>query len=556
MAKKHEDYLREVFEENNAIYTSSELIKKIREKFYDCTPENARKIIETAVKSNIIKSTKPLTLGHNQFAYYNPFSNLSVNDINKLIRHNRPGMYRIMQRLNENLGVISYFEALKLAACPVKKSQSKTNRLYELIKILEEMELVRKESNWGIPYLVSYDIGASAAISLMRDHHYNMQLDCMFIPTFLVWLQRHNIINSNTPIYRNKTTPSTGVVHNNLVWDAIAYTDTTGFYEYIGDKDEEKQTLVALDIKIKNSYTSIDLDGFYDRIQIHRNSVKDKNNRRKILPIVVCNEVDNEAKAKMNRLKFLCFDLGTVFGERIYEIVEKLKIISIPSLFINKEEFNPGYIAGQVETALSALQESGQEANLGNLKGELFERLMYHVIRTIYSRRLCGEIRQGYTINSTNNGKKEGYEYDFLVETDDEFIVFEVKGYKGATYIKMGEFEEKTQKPQKNTVKWFFGLTFPYIKEHLRINPFKKPVKACYITTARFDEEALSTLNKINCSKDKPDELEVYYDGNKLLKLLEEYKLEKEIRILKQYYEVITEGEKRRRKQKIETIKL
>ncbi|MCQ4699174.1 hypothetical protein NE452_16760 [Paeniclostridium sordellii] len=538
MAKRHEDYLLQRFWGKSVVLTGSELSKEICEKFPDCTKENARKIIQNAVKNNIIKSSKPLTLGHNQYAYYGHQHYLSKDTLKNLMEQNRPALHRIIQRLSQNGGVISYIEAFKISAATVEKGSTKVNTLNKTIAILENMGLVRKESNWGVNYLVEYNLEQSDAIYLMKEHHYKIQLDCMFIPSFLIWLQKHNLINSNNIIYRNKKKLGDGVIHNNLIWDAYAYTSTTGLYEHIGN-DEEKQTLVVLDFKIRDSYDSLDLSGFYNRIQIHRNSVKNKNSKRKILPIVVANKIDSDAKKELNKLKILSFDLGTVFGERIYEIINKLKILSTQDIAnispLNNDIYDKDFTQ-YIKEILSALKESGQSENLGNLKGELFERLMYSVIFKIYGKNIC-QIHHSFCLNRTfENGKKEGYEYDYVVETSDEFIIFELKGYKGSTLIRKGKFNEETKKPEQNTVKWFFGLTYPFIKKHFQSNPFNKPIKACYITTAKFDKSAEDMLQKQNKSKDKPEGLDIFYDGDKLIELLNKYNLKKEIQVINQYY--------------------
>lgn len=546
MAKRHEDYLLQRFLGKSVVLTGSELSKEICEKFPDCTKENARKIIQNAVKSNIIKSSKPLTLGHKQYAYYGHQYYLSKDTLKNLMEQNRPALHRIMQRLSQNGGVISYVEAFKISAATVSKGSTKVNTLTKTISILENMGLVRKESNWGVNYLVEYNLGQSDAIYLMQEHHYKLQLDCMFIPSFLIWLQKHNLINSNNIIYRNKKKLGDGVVHNNLIWDAYAYTSTTGLYEHIGSDDKEKQTLVVLDFKIRDSYDNLDLSGFYDRIQIHRNSVKNKNSKRKILPIVVANTIDSDAKKELNRLKILSFDLGTVFGERIYEIINKLKLISTQDIVninpLNNTIYNKD-LTQYIKEILSALKESGQSENLGNLKGELFERLMYSVIFKIYKKDIC-QIHHSYCLNRTiENDKKEGYEYDYVVETSDEFIIFELKGYKGSTFIKKGGFNKETDKPEHNTVKWFFGLTYPFIKKYLKGGLFEKPIKACYITTAKFDKNAEDMLNQLNKSKDKPKDLDIFYDGDKLIELLKTYDLKKEIKVINQYYKTKKEND-------------
>lgn len=62
-------------------------------------------------------------------------------------------------------------------------------------------------------------------------------------------------------------------------------------------------------------------------------------------------------------------------------------------------------------------------------------------------------------------------------------------------------------------------------------------MKGCYITTARFSADALKMLNNINTHKNvKPETHDVFYDGEKLLQLLEEKRENNIIEVLKKYY--------------------
>lgn len=113
-----------------------------------------------------------------------------------------------------------------------------------------------------------------------------------------------------------------------------------------------------------------------------------------------------------------------------------------------------------------------------------------------------------------------------------ERIIFELKGHKGSNDIKLGDQDSK------NTVRWFFRRTFPFAKKYYSDadKPNQYPLKACYITTARFSDEALETLNKLNESNLKPSLLDVYYDGQKLIKFMKELEYKKELDALEKYY--------------------
>lgn len=237
----------------------------------------------------------------------------------------------------------------------------------------------------------------------------------------------------------------------------------------------------------------------------------------------------------------LYFNLGTVFGERIYEVIKNMKLLTFGNLQRLEHEES---LTQHIEKSLKALNESGQEENLGNLKGELFERLMFSVLHKIY---WGHSITHSYSFSqTTEDGKKEGYEYDYLIETNDEFIVIELKGYKGEKYIKKGEYIKEKGKPEQYTVKWFFNWTYQKIKNKFKDNPRGKHVRGCYITTARFDDDALAVLEKINKSSDKPQNIDAFYDGKKLIELLDNHGMYNEIEVIKKYYKPITGTEQQR----------
>lgn len=106
--------------------------------------------------------------------------------------------------------------------------------------------------------------------------------------------------------------PSTGAMHNNILWDAFAYTKTTGINELQGAFADtvKKQTLVTLDVVISRTYTQVDLEGFLiSRVQLNINSAKTK---RKVLPVLIYKEIEDIALNTARKLKFIAFDIRKV----------------------------------------------------------------------------------------------------------------------------------------------------------------------------------------------------------------------------------------------------
>ncbi|WP_431802237.1 hypothetical protein [Halobacillus andaensis] len=521
---KYDKYLSGIFSDDNFYKTGNELNQILQRKF-QITSSNARKVISRATSKGTIKSSHPITFGNGQYVYFNNKSSLSMNVIKEISKKNRPPVYHLLNLLESNEGIISYYEGLKITASPLRKDKEKSNTLNEILYMLKYLGVIETKKDIGITYIFLSSV-KNNVISLMYHHKNNMVMDCFFIPDIRGWLIKHNFIDNKYVVYRNQNSPSKGGEHNNYIWDAFGYTNTTGYNTVLGNSVErdEKKTLVVLDIVIHRSYMSCDVQGFLRRVQAVRSSATKE---RKILPVAVYQEISAHAYSQLKTLGFIMLNLGTIFGENIYPIIQKIKEIKSSIQF---EWGTPEEIVENVDATLFEMEESGQSINLGNMKGDLFEVLMYPLIKLIHPN---ASIERGKVLKRTeNDGTHREYEYDVIVRDfqNEEIIIYEFKGRKSHIEIPLNPYD----KP--HTVKWFFNTTLPFAREELqKQNSF--PVKGCYITTAKFSSDALKVLNEINTHKNvKPETHDVFYDGGKLLKLLEDARETHTINVLKKYY--------------------
>lgn len=510
-------------------FISGQDLSKLLQQEFSITPANARKVIQRAADKVVIKSSKPVTFGKGQYIYFTGEMNQEL--VLKAAENYRPSLFRVLCTLIENDGIISFYEALKIASSPLDENLTKMDNLNNIIGDLLAFNLICEVETYnGIKYIISSKYSSDINKEIIAEkHRTKMIIDCIFINDIMMWLKKHNLVNGKF-IYRNKSTPSLGAKHNNFVWDAFAYTKTTGI-NTINSKNygiDEKSTLVVIDMVVNRSYSKEDLDGFYNRVQGVINSTK--SGIRKVFPIVVYNEIKSETLKKLNDLGFMTLDLGTVFGVKIRNIIEDLKFVK--KGMISDEKIDSEEYLNRVESVLTTVETSGQGENLENIKGDLFEALMYPLLTKLFP---SSKIRQGkvYIDKPINEGDtKEGYEYDYIVtdNNNDENVVIELKGYKSSSEIKLGD------RDKKNTVRWFFRRTLPFAKKHLEKESNMCKVKGCYITTAKFANDALPVLEKINQGDMRPTKLEVYYDGNKLTEILDQNKLQHTSKIIKKYY--------------------
>ncbi|WP_127583129.1 hypothetical protein [Paenibacillus koleovorans] len=505
--------------ERQGYLTAQELNQKLSERFH-ITSVNSRKIVQRLTASGKINSTSPITFGNNQFVYFTRSLNKSM--IKHITKKHRPSLYRLIVTLENSGGVLSYYEALKVTSSPLDREKTKMDYLDRIIQDLLHLDFIMELQTYNnVTYIVDKKHGVNW-LSIVTSHEGKMKLDCMFLRDVLIWLQKHNLINSEEVVYRSKDELSKGAQHNNFVWDAFSYSSATGI---TNDREDKKNTLIVLDVQLSRSYSQQDLDGFYNRVQgVICSSLSRK---RKVLPIIILNETtDTSVQNRIRKLGFLSFHLGTIYGERIYEVLKSLNNIND---FFRFQSY-PSDVISEIRSVLEKLRESGQETNLQNLKGDLFEILMYSVLRRIVGE---GYIEQSVVLkDKDSSGKVEYYEYDLVFHGPREQIVFELKGYRGNSEIKLGDQDSK------NTIRWFFRRTFPFAQRYYsNSSKYNQHIlKACFISTARFSEEATETLSKLNESNLKPSMLDVFYDGQKLKNLMKEREYSKELDVLEKYY--------------------
>lgn len=510
---KYETYILEYLQRNK-IKVSSELSEQLIESF-DIKRENARQIIRRVTQKGIIKSSDPLTFGRGQFAYYLPTFSLTLNKIKAICKEHRPALYRLIKVLELNNGIISYYEALKITASPLITGISKADCLNDLIALLQKLDFIYQKRDLNSVNYIILKSKQKEEENLMNMHFDKMSIDTVLMRDIINWIVKINLIDNNNIIYRNRNTPSKGAKHNNLVWDAFGYTKTTGLNSsHAKDSNSpEKQTLVVLDVLISRKYEQIDLDGFLNRIQINLNSVI--KGKRKVIPVVVYKEASRFILNKIKKLGFLSFDIGSIYGSNILRVLENFSKLKIENEKLDDSDFGK-----VIEETLSIIQASGQDDQLKALKGTLFEVMMYQVLRHQYPN---SEITPNFyynkeITNKTDGSKKtESYEYDYIIKSYNpkEIVVVELKGYKSSHYMNVGDYNKK------NTIKWFFSKTLPFLRERFKTDQDSGyPFRGCYITSGGFTPEAIETLEVLKKGSYKPKSMDMYYDRQKLFDFL------------------------------------
>lgn len=511
MAQVHEKFIKKYLYGKSAVL-STRLISAIKKEFPQCNETNIRKIISNAAKKGLINSSAPMTFGNNQYAYFSADKNLSYEMLIPLIKEHKPTLFRIITALRLNDGMMTLNELYKISGCKTTGS-SKVLSLKDILGDLNLLDYANYDFESEIKCIYSKSISGNKEkayeLCKIRVAEESILLSCA-----VTWLKKINIIDSQMVIFKGAANNYDGIQMNNTYWDATSFTSAIGYKDYA----QTEKSIVVLDFLYNREYEEFDVDGFLARINMSIHSVKSQ--KRKILPIVFAPSFSSAAIAKIKKSGILMFDFNSVFGTNALDIVKKHVRVQTASKVSTED----------ISELLEEINHSNMADNYSNIKGDLFEYLMRPVFEKIW---------QG--ANITHHKKIGDFEYDYIIETLTEYIIIELKGYKQSSFIKLGKFDAEKQKPQRDTVKWFLAHTFPKVKKIYENNPTNRKVKFCYITTAAFDEDALNVLSEKNKSNEKPNDINCYYDGNKLRALLKEHSAENELQILNRYY--LTEPE-------------
>src|SRR5687768_11559285 len=124
-------FLNSVLEEK-LFESAIELHEMLVEKF-NVSATNARQIVKRAVASKSIKSSAPYTFGKGQFVYIYNEHDFGKGGIKKIAEKSRPPIYRLLELMDQNGGIISYYEALKIASAPLEESSTKVVSLDDIL---------------------------------------------------------------------------------------------------------------------------------------------------------------------------------------------------------------------------------------------------------------------------------------------------------------------------------------------------------------------------------------------------------------------------------------
>lgn len=515
MAKIHEIYIQNYLNEHKCkSFIGSELIDILLQKYPNLTTTNCRRIINNAVSHNRISSSKPITFSNKQYAYFSTDSQAGYGVLSNSIKKHKQSLHRVIFALERNDGILTYLDAQKISGATLATT-SHSISFESIINELKLLQIADVHTIHNTKFIAQNKNGVD--FSKLENSHFDLKNTNLLLFLSLNCLINCNLIDSKQLCYMGESNNYNGIERNNELWDAWGFSNATG----LKSNNKEFQTMILIDFSPNHTYEEYDFIGFKERID--RTIYSTTGEHRKVLPIVFSYNISPCASTLIKRYGYLYFNISSLLGDNSLNIARNYtqNIASIEEkIFFKDSDFGI-----EISNSLMDIRESGNETNYGNLKGKLFEYLMYPVIQKIYGENSI--ITHSYS--GSINGKK--FECDYLVESIDENIIIELKGYKKGNIILKGSFDQETKKYTSNSILWFLNQTFALCSQMLGK---RRPNKLCYITTADLDDSAKAELK--SRKKNKPAKLECFYNHDTLIKLLEEYGMKEEIQVIKQFY--------------------
>lgn len=518
MSSKHNEYLISYLEkQKESAFLGSDLLKVLLSQFPELNDSSGRKVISQCKKRSLIKSSEPVKFSNNQYAYSSIQSIKGYDLYKNVIKQHKPQLFRIVYALNRNNHILSLNDFYRISGVTTNPEEH-TVSSSQLIEDLESLEIARKSETDGIEYLYFINNNPPPdSIEMLKKElkDKNFLLSCC-----TQWLEKSNIISRYSSCYLGEENQYSGINRNSMFWDSFGYTNTVG----LGSTQRDNQTIVIIDFSPKHQYQEYDFKGFKDRVDHLVFSVKHE--KRKVMPIVIADSFSPTAITRIRENNYILFSVGSVLGKKALQVSQKYReTVNTIEQHIAQKEYSS--IIDDVSVLYTYLTDGVNEVNFGNLKGILFEYLMYPVLSHVF----CGKgdrITHHYE-KSFNNHK---FEFDYYIETESEDIFIELKGYKKNSVIQLGKKDHETHTPEKNSIRWFLKQ-YNLAKQYLGKRNDRK-TKFCYIATCNIHEDGKKVLATM--CKEHPDSLAPYYEYDSLMELLEKHG-KKEKQIVTQFYD-------------------
>ncbi|MEN6401388.1 MAG: hypothetical protein ABFD94_05540 [Armatimonadia bacterium] len=477
---------------------------------YGYSVSNARQIVSRAARAGEIER---LPLGDSH-VYYIDEAELGK-ALPAILEEHAPKLFRIYRTMSRTGGFVSAYEGAKLRPIAgqalqsgVDASVADTSFSLKCSRILG-----RVESSEGIDFWIgdrNLFPRVEAALGSLPEYRRRLQLQQALVRDLVRWLEKVNLFAWEGGQFAD--TDLVPVISAGTVWDGYGFSYIRGV---VRNRDGQKIPVFApIDACTARTYTEDDLQAFVDRVEIVENRIRDPRKKHRIVPICLAGSFTPEAFRRAKAEGFLVLTVGAVWGDRIYQLLSDIGRLSD----------NP--TPDEVEALFGQLAATGQLDQLSQLKGYLFE----YVVGGLFA----GQAIERRQKAPARPGQKEKFEFDLVVvdQAQRSITVVECKGIAAADEVPLGRHTDP------DTVKYFFGRTYPIAQEHYRHYTNDEPawtVSPLFVTSGKYSEDALAWLQKQEESSGvwkRP----IYLDRERLLSELKAKREHAGCRVVKQYF--------------------
>lgn len=453
---------------------------------FSITNENSRKITSNFVKSGLLFSATDLIFDSGSKLLY--YKN-DTTEFRKAILRYKPYLSNILNEFNK-FKIISKYNLFKISA----KQEDKNGK--ELVSLFQELSFF-----YCVKYYDEYIVFSSFSDDEINDaikkYQQYEKTDLLTIASIIRNDIQCNVINNREIEYRSAS--KNRVNYGLYMFDAVAKgvignsinSDVIYLYEIA--------TNITIDVSSINNF-------------IYRlNNSKNVTKAICVGVLAYINISDDAIKiARFNNIRLI--SIKRMFGNNIESVFQTLR----------KNDLS----IEDVEEISNLIVTSGQEDNLSNIMGELFEYIAEKIISKFYSSESI--IKRRFSFDQ--NGRRR--EIDVLVRTNDEYVLIESKSSKNK--VQLGSYDVATGKTTKDSVKYFYE-TFCLFKEK-----YSSPQAKFLIFAANgFRKDAVEYMNQLS-KKMIPNRFDYLFVDYKIIeKIASDYKwvdLKHELYCWKQYF--------------------
>ncbi|MFB8675314.1 hypothetical protein [Enterococcus gallinarum] len=482
-----------------------------------------RKWIQRACSRGSILKVKGLSFKHNQQLYYlkGQENRLKKKILDSIEKYDELSQ-RLITALIENK-FLFLEEALKIIGAPINKCPTKnfeeSRRVYrEVVNGLQEKQIISVINSEQVDEYIKLNaeyIESSINSNELEERRVKLQLSKKILCDMLEILERTGFLGWNSSRVTNLN-ENTLDVFNNYYFDALGFSYTyDNFYIKNGNK---KGMPVLLDILLYRQTKMFDVVGK----KITADNVKSKfrsNDNRKVTPIILVSSIEREALRFARNTGIVVINVRDIIGNNNLDIIKKVLQMKPREMDISSFE--------------DYFRLISLDGRFNNVRGILFN----YMVAQLLSKFVGSDLRIGkeYKIEKDKHNKK--CECDIVLETIDTIFIFETKGYRKATQIKLGKDQE-----EKDSVKKFFERT----RDIVHKANYNKPVVPIFITSSSFEDEALNYLQRQkkvknifvrNAAWNTFLDGELYIDRDKLVSLAKQHKCTDIKKIIDEYFQ-------------------